>query len=273
MNNKIIVSTVLVAVVIILTATVLMPVLKDAQDGLYEETKYSNISGENQIHLSPVNAETSNTLNVTATNIVTDKGTIEYWSDTTYSNVVLLTDSIYVLVTGAGAISVITASGTTTPTTSFTAVVSAGEITYSIDGADSVTKTYKAGYVADPNGSHVSCPTSQTRYFDSQNFAQCRADGGAFYAYIDGVAYKDSADFTMNVNSSVVADTDDQVSTLTSINYTTSKTLNSTCVMENDAEYRYTTSPALVDLLGAIAPIVIIAIVVAAIGVFLVRRE
>ena len=186
----------------------------------------------------------------------------------------LLTDLMYVSVTGAGVITVVTTSGTaTTSATSFSAVISAGEITYSIGGADSVTTTYTSGYVADPSGKFVSCTTSDDRYYSANTFAQTRYDN-AFKAYIDGAAYSNGTSTTMTVHSDAVADTNNTVFKLTGINYTTTKMLNSLCVMENIVEYRYTNEPGIVSLLGAIAPLVIIGLVITAVGaIFYNRRD
>lgn len=272
MKNNVLTIVITLVMAVILTGSLLMPTLDSAAESYYHEVEYSNISGTNQIYLSPVNAETSNTINVSSENIVTNGGTIEYWEDTAFSNVVLLTDSIYVVVSGAGVITITTANGTSQATSSFTAVVSAGEITYSIDEQATIQITYTAGYIADPNGAYVSCPTSFTRYYDSMNFAQIRYDSG-YYAFIDGNGYKDGSAYSMDVTSSEVSDTDGTVHTLTSIKYTSTKSLTSVCVMEKVAIYGYTDNPGIVSLLGAIGPIVICSILLTAVSALVIRRN
>ena len=272
MNNKLIPLVITLVVGIILAGSLLVPVLNDARGSFYNTVEYSNVTSESQIHLSAVTAETSNTLDVSSTGIVTNNGNIEYWEDTTYANVVLLTDLIYVSVTGVGAITVVTTSGSTTAS-SFSAVISAGELTYSVDGADAVTTTYAAGYTADPSGDFVSCTTSDPRYFVGDKFAQARYDN-AFKAYVNGSGYSDGTEANMTVVSETVADTNNTVFKLTGIKYTSSKVLISLTVMENKVEYRYTDDPEVVSLLGAIAPIVIISLVVGAAGaIFYNRRD
>lgn len=248
--------TVLIATIVF--ATVLVPIVGNLQSSYYEMVEYSNVENDNQIYLSAISTDTSNTINVESTGITSNTGVIPYWDDATFYNMILITDKIAVWVNGAGSIQVVTSSGIVTASV-FTAVASAGSITYSVDSADAVQITYTYGYIATIDGEYVSCFNNVHRYYDSLNFAQCRYDSG-LYVYVDGYKTKNGSEIPMTIESSDVAGTEGQVKDLTAIKYTQSRSLNSISVMEAKAVYTYTEHPTIVTLLGVIPIFVVISI-------------
>ena len=274
MKTNILTLVITLVVGIILAGGLLAPVLSDATESYYTKGSYSNIVNEDQISLKAIDADSSNTLNIDSTGITTTEGVIPYWTDTTYTNAVLITDTIMVTVTGTGAISTIQATGAvTTNNTSFTAVISAGSLTYSIDGGDAVSTTYTNGYVAAMEGDYVSTLPAETKYVDSDNFAQGRARQGVYYVIIDGVGYANGVQTTSNIAKTPIDGTDDQVFQLGEVKVG-NWVLSTAAVVEKSANYRFTDEPGIVGLYGAILPIVIVTLVLCALGaVFYTRGD
>lgn len=257
---------------IILIGVILIPVVSGMQDSFYETEEYTNVEKESAIFMSAVNSTTSNTLNVDSSGITVGSGVIPYWSESADFNVVLLTNTIGVVVNGSGAITISDSTGTTTGT-SFTAIISAGEITYSVDSGDSVTIPYVSGYVAALQGDYVSCYQNTHKYFDSTNFAQFRYDS-VFKAYVDGVSYSNGSvvsDYALHYTE--VDGTDGQVKDLSAINYTSSRALNSVMVLEANAEYKHTDDQSVVTLLGIIPILTLIAVLISVINFVSNRRD
>lgn len=263
------IATIIVGVIV--ACAVAIPVIGAATDSLYIKQGFDNMTEDYQTTLSPINESSSNTLDIASTGITTNNGTIAYWEDTTVANVMLICENIYVAAYGNGNISVVTADGVTSDVTRFTADISAGEITYSINSADVVTTTYTKGYVADPNGEYVSCQNTATKYFDDVKIAQCRYDSG-LRVFIDGTGYNNGVEANVTVRSTPVADTDDQVKTLDGLYYTSSRALNSAVVMEKTAYYIHTEEPQLANMISIIPILIITGLIIGAISVF-VRRE
>lgn len=274
MKGNLLTIVITLTVGVILAATILAPALSDAIESNYIKGSYSNVVNDSQISLKPIDQNTSNTLNIDSTGITTAEGVISYWEDSTYINMVLITDTLLVTVSGAGSISTIEATGTATANiTSFTAVISAGALTYSINGGDAVSTTYAKGYIATLNGNYTSTLPAETKYTDSNNFAEGRARSGVYYVYIDGTGYANGVETTSNVTKTPVDGTDNQVSTIDEIKVG-SWVMSTAYVVEKTANYRYTENSGIVALYGAILPLVIVALLLGAIGaVVYTRRE
>lgn len=270
MENKLVSTIIMATVGIILVGSLITAAVSASNESFYTTTTYSNAVVDDQITLSPITTESSKTLNVNSTNIVTDTGNIEYWDDAEYRNVILISENISVAATGDKTIYYALSDGWHTAT-SFTAAISAGTITYSVNEGDAVTISYSSGYVADPEGEFISCAADQTKYYSSVTFAQMLYTAN-YYTFIDGDGFKDGTEIAMNVTSEDVENTDGNVKTLTSITVY-NQPLNSPCVMQKSIEYTHADNPGAVSLLGVIAPVMILAILVGVVGMIYLRRD
>lgn len=150
MNGKLITGTVIIAVAVIVVATVMMPALDMANDEI--NPTFDNTS-TNGIKMKIVESATITKEAGSATSVTINDKTVDL---NTAANAIVLTDTFVINARTTNFYVITTSASNVNSSTAFTATIGSGSITYQIGTATPVTLSYSGTLlVADPDGDYV----------------------------------------------------------------------------------------------------------------------
>lgn len=281
--RKLIISVVLAAVVVICIGSVLAPIVNDAREG-YDET-FTN-TGSGNVLVSPITADmtiaydgTTMTYNGVAASTITsrccvtfDNGFLYHGSDPTYGKLYVVEGTTYSAVIMS----------------EYTAVFDADDGTVSITGTDtdsnavSISTTFEWAYIPDSSGKYISVDSNFSRDFkinsvDDLRSIQYVSSGILLTSDGDELKVNGEVQGTLNAELTAVSGYTDLYTIHvenTAADSGLTYTYNSTdyaphwTILPLSVTAHLTENDGIVNLYGAIVPIVVISLVLAVVAMF-----